>query len=46
MPKNVLIVTASLRANSNSDALAQAFARGARESGNDVEVVSLKNQIQ
>lgn len=44
MPKNVLIVTASLRANSNSDALAQAFARGARESGNDVEVVSLKNQ--
>ncbi len=30
MSKNVLIITASLRPNSNSDALAAAFADGAR----------------
>lgn len=44
MPKNVLIVTASLRAGSNSDELAQAFARGARDAGHSVEVVSLKDK--
>lgn len=44
MSKNVLIVTASLRAGSNSDALADAFARGAREGGHMVEVVSLKGK--
>jgi len=45
MSKNVLIVTASLRANSNSDALAAAFADGAREGGNDVAMVSLKGKV-
>ncbi len=44
MPKNILIVTASLRAGSNSDELAQAFARGARDAGHSVEVVSLKDK--
>ncbi len=44
MSKNILIVTASLRANSNSDALAAAFADGAREAGNTVETVSLKGK--
>ncbi|WP_317319995.1 flavodoxin family protein [Subdoligranulum variabile] len=44
MPKNVLIVTASLRAGSNSDTLAQAFAKGAREAGHTVEIVSLKGK--
>jgi len=44
MGKNVLIVTASLRANSNSDALAAAFAQGAREAGHTVETVSLKGK--
>lgn len=44
MSKNVLIVTGSLRANSNSDALAAAFARGAAEAGNAVETVSLKGK--
>lgn len=44
MPKKVLIVTASLRAGSNSDALAQAFALGAKDAGNIVEVVSLKDK--
>lgn len=44
MRKKVLIVSSSLRANSNSDALAEAFARGAREAGNEVEEVSLKEK--
>lgn len=44
MPKNILIVTSSLRAGSNSDALAEAFARGARDAGHTVEVVSLKGK--
>lgn len=44
MPKKVLIVTASLRAGSNSDALAESFARGAQEAGHSVEVISLKNK--
>ena len=42
MSKNVLIITTSLRAKSNSDKLAEAFANGAKEAGNNVEVVSLK----
>lgn len=44
MGKKVLIITSSLRANSNSDGLAEAFARGAREAGNMVETVSLKGK--
>ncbi len=42
--KNVLIITASLRPNSNSDVLAAAFAQGAKEAGNVVETVSLKGK--
>lgn len=41
MSKKVLIISSSLREGSNSDALAQEFARGAREAGHDVEKVSL-----
>ena len=37
-------MTVSLRAGSNSDELAQAFARGARDAGHSVEVVSLKDK--
>ena len=44
MSKNVLIITTSLRANSNSDKLAAAFAKGALEAGNNVETVSLKGK--
>ncbi len=44
MNKKILIVTSSLRANSNSDALAQAFAQGAREAGNEVETITLKGK--
>ncbi len=42
--KNVLIITASLRPNSNSAALAAAFADGAEAAGNAVETVSLKGK--
>lgn len=44
MTKTVLIITSSLRKNSNSDLLAQAFAKGAEEAGNAVETVSLKGK--
>lgn len=39
--KKVLVISTSLRKNSNSQALAEEFARGAREAGNQVEEVSL-----
>lgn len=42
MGKNVLVVSSSLRANSNSHALALAFAEGAREGGHAVETASLR----
>ena len=44
MGKNVLILTTSLRKNSNSDALAEAFGRGAQEAGNTVETISLRGK--
>ena len=42
--KKVLIITSSLRHRSNSDALAEAFARGASEAGNEVETITLKDK--
>lgn len=39
--KKVLIISTSLRGRSNSHELAEAFARGAKESGNDVELLTL-----
>lgn len=39
--KNVLIISTSLRKTSNSHLLAEAFAKGAKASGNDVEIVTL-----
>ena len=44
MSKKVLIITTSLRNDSNSDKLAASFAKGALEAGNDVETVSLKGK--
>ena len=44
MSKKVLIISTSIRSNSNSEALANAFAEGAREAGNEVEVVSLRGK--
>lgn len=42
--KNVLIISASLRRNSNSEFLAGEFARGAKDAGNRVEFISLKDK--
>ncbi len=42
--KKVLIISTSLRANSNSEALASAFARGAQETGHEMELISLRGK--
>lgn len=42
--KNVLILSTSPRKNSNSEALANAFAEGAAEHGNQVEIISLRGK--
>lgn len=39
--KKVIIISTSLRKNSNSDRIAKAFGKGAEEAGNDVEYISL-----
>lgn len=44
MSKHVLVISTSLRQNSNSDLLAQAFARGAGEAGHQVETISLRGK--
>jgi multimeric flavodoxin WrbA len=44
MSKKVLVITFSQRKGSNSDALAAEFARGAKDAGNNVEVISLKEK--
>ena len=43
--KKILVISSSLRRNSNSDALAEAFAKGAAEAGNEVETITLKGKI-
>lgn len=42
--KKVLVISSSLRQNSNSEALAEEFARGARDAGNEVELISLRGK--
>ena len=42
--KKVLVIGTSLRAKSNSQVLADAFAVGAREAGNEVEELSLRGK--
>lgn len=44
MSKNIVIITASLRAHSNSDSLAAAFAEGAAAAGHQVETISLRDK--
>lgn len=45
--KKILIISSSLRGVSNSHLLAESFARGAREAGNDVELLTLhKKEIK
>ena len=41
---NVLVITTSLRANSNSDCLAERLIAGARDAGHQVEKISLKGK--
>ena len=41
--KKVLIVSSSLRVKSNSRVLAEKFAEGAREAGNEVELIAIKD---
>ena len=42
--KKILIVSTSPRVNSNSEALAKAFARGAQEAGHEAELISLRGK--
>lgn len=44
MSKKILVISTSLRSRSNSEALADAFIRGAQESGNSVEKITLKDK--
>ena len=44
MNKHILVLSTSLRKESNSDILADAFAKGAREAGNQVEQISLRDK--
>lgn len=44
MSKKVVIISTSLRANSNSDALANKFAEGAKDAENEVEIISLRGK--
>lgn len=44
MSKKALVISTSLRQNSNSDMLAEAFVKGAKEAGNQVVEISLKNK--
>ena len=42
--KNVLVISSSLRKNSNSEQLAVSFAKGAKSAGHKVEVISLREK--
>ena len=44
MGKKVLIISASPRSGSNSHLLAEAFGKGAKEAGNETEIISLKDK--
>lgn len=44
MGKNILIISTSPRAHSNSDALANAFMEGAQKAGHTVEKISLRGK--
>ena len=44
MNKNVVVISTSIRANSNSEVLAKSFADGASYAGNNVEFITLKDK--
>ena len=45
MSKKVVVLSTSLRSSSNSELLAKSFVEGARDTGNEVEYISLKIKI-
>jgi multimeric flavodoxin WrbA len=44
MNKKIVVISTSIRANSNSEALAKSFADGASYAGNEVEFITLKDK--
>lgn len=44
MSKKVVVLSTSLRNNSNSELLAKSFVERAKKSGNEVEYITLKNK--
>lgn len=44
MSKKILVISTSLRKDSNSQALAEAFAKGAESAGNEAELISLRGK--
>ena len=44
MSKKIVVISTSLRANSNSEALANEFVKGAEAAGHEVEYISLKGK--
>ena len=44
MRKKVVVLSTSLRSRSNSELLAKSFVEGAKDAGNEVEYISLKNK--
>lgn len=44
MNKNILVISTSLRKDSNSEVMAREFARGAEQGGNQVEIISLNKK--
>ena len=45
MSKKVLVISSSLRNNSNSEILAKQAAKGAQDAGHDVEFITLKEGL-
>lgn len=44
MTKNVLIISSTLRKNGNSEILVQEFLQGAKDSGHNVEFITLRDK--
>ena len=44
--KNILVLSSSLRKGSNSEILAQEFAKGAADAGNKVELLPLRKLLE
>ena len=44
MSKRVLVISTSLRKDSNSEGMADEFVRGAKDAGNEVQKISLRGK--